>query len=52
MWLLFSTGDATDVRYTVMTNCDLKITGKEYAKTAYGLALQRGSPLRKTFNFK
>lgn len=39
-------GDATDVKYLSMTNCDLEKIGEEFSKRPYGVAVQQGSPLK------
>ena len=39
-------GDATDVRYLAMTNCDLQMVGEEFSKKPYALAVQQGSSLK------
>ena len=43
-------GDATDIRYQVLTNCDLQIIGEEFSRKPYALAVQQGSPLKDQFN--
>lgn len=43
-------GDATDIRYLVMTNCDLQIVGEEFSRKPYAVAVQQGSHLRDQFN--
>ncbi|XP_020709243.2 ionotropic receptor 25a-like [Athalia rosae] len=43
-------GEATSVRYLVMTNCDLISVGKEFSRKSYGIALQKGSPLKTKFD--
>lgn len=43
-------GDATDIRYLVMTNCDLQIVGEEFSRKPYAIAVQQGSPLKDQFN--
>ena len=44
------TGDATDIRYQVLTNCDLQMVGDEFSRKPYALAVQQGSPLKDQFN--
>jgi len=39
-------GDATDIKYAVLTNCDLQIVGEEFSSKPYALAVQQGSPLK------
>ncbi|XP_045585173.2 ionotropic receptor 25a isoform X1 [Procambarus clarkii] len=43
-------GDATDIRYQVLTNCDLQIVGEEFSRKPYAVAVQQGSPLKDQFN--
>ncbi|CAH0391759.1 unnamed protein product [Bemisia tabaci] len=43
-------GDATDIRYQVMTNCDLQMVGDEFSRKPYAIAVQQGSPLKDQFN--
>jgi len=43
-------GDATDIRYQVMINCDLKMVGEEFSRKPYAIAVQQGSPLKDQFN--
>ncbi|KAK3870062.1 hypothetical protein Pcinc_024667 [Petrolisthes cinctipes] len=43
-------GDATDIRYLVLTNCDLQIVGEEFSRKPYAIAVQQGSPLKDQFN--
>ncbi|XP_053959026.1 ionotropic receptor 25a isoform X1 [Anastrepha ludens] len=43
-------GDATDIRYLVMTNCDLQIVGEEFSRKPYAIAVQQGSHLKDQFN--
>lgn len=44
------TGDATDIRYQVMINCDLQMVGDEFSRKPYAIAVQQGSPLKDQFN--
>ena len=39
-------GDATDIKYAEMINCDLQMVGKEFSSKPYALAVQQGSPLK------
>ena len=39
-------GDGTDIKYAVLTNCDLQVVGEEFSKKPYALAVQQGSPLK------
>lgn len=39
-------GDATDVRYLEMMNCDLQMVGEEFSRKPYAIALQKDSPLK------
>ncbi|CAL4202702.1 unnamed protein product, partial [Meganyctiphanes norvegica] len=43
-------GDATDIKYQVLTNCDLQIVGEEFSRKPYAIAVQQGSPLKDQFN--
>ncbi|BES98926.1 glutamate receptor [Nesidiocoris tenuis] len=43
-------GDATDIKYLVMTNCDFQIVGDEFSRKPYAIAVQQGSPLKDLFN--
>lgn len=43
-------GDATDIRYLEMTNCDLQVVGEEFSRKPYAIAVQQGSPLKDQFN--
>ncbi|XP_045465403.1 ionotropic receptor 25a-like [Harmonia axyridis] len=43
-------GDATDIKYLEMTNCDLKPVGEEFSRKPYALAVQQGSPLKDQLN--
>ncbi|ROT67735.1 ionotropic glutamate receptor 25a [Penaeus vannamei] len=42
--------DATDIRYLVLTNCDLQMVGEEFSRKPYAIAVQQGSPLKDQFN--
>ncbi|CAH1134853.1 unnamed protein product [Ceutorhynchus assimilis] len=43
-------GDATDIKYLEMTNCDFTIVGDEFSRKPYAIAVQQGSPLKDQFN--
>merc|ERR1712088_556554 len=43
-------GDATDIRYQELTNCDLQMVGDEFSRKPYALAVQQGSPLKDQLN--
>jgi len=43
-------GDATDVRYQELTNCDVYMVGDEFSRKPYALAVQEGSPLKDQVN--
>lgn len=43
-------GDATDIRYLTLTNCDLTMVGEEFSRKPYAIAVQQGSPLKDQFN--
>lgn len=43
-------GDASSIRYLVLTNCDLIQIGEEFSRKPYAIAVQQGSPLKDQFN--
>lgn len=43
-------GNANDIKYLEITNCDLTVIGEEFAKKPLALAVQKGSPLKQTLN--
>ncbi|CAG9835987.1 unnamed protein product [Diabrotica balteata] len=43
-------GDATDIRYLEITNCDLTTVGEEFSRKPYAIGVQQGSPLKDQFN--
>lgn len=43
-------GDATDIRYLELTNCDLQMIGYEFGAAPYAIGLQQGSPLKEQLN--
>ncbi|XP_035708909.1 ionotropic receptor 25a isoform X1 [Folsomia candida] len=43
-------GDATDIRYEVLTSCDVQMVGEEFSRKPYALAVQQGSPLKDQLN--
>ncbi|RLU19384.1 ObirIr25a.2 [Ooceraea biroi] len=43
-------GDASTIKYLVMTNCDLISVGEEFSRKPYAIAVQQGSPLKDQFN--
>nr|WHU27575.1 ionotropic receptor 25a [Matsumurasca onukii] len=43
-------GDATDIKYLVMTNCDLQQVGDEFSRKPYAIAVQQGSALKEQLN--
>ena len=43
-------GDATDVKYLSMVNCDLITVGDEFSRKPYAIAVQQGSPLKDQLN--
>ncbi|KAH1005541.1 ionotropic receptor 25a [Dendroctonus ponderosae] len=43
-------GDATDIKYLEITNCDMAIVGEEFSRKPYAIAVQQGSPLKDQFN--
>ena len=47
--ILFS-GDATDIRYECLVNCNLKMVGREFSRKPYALAVQKGSQLKGILN--
>ncbi|XP_045485455.1 ionotropic receptor 25a-like [Pieris rapae] len=42
--------NANNVRYLVMTNCDLQNVGNEFSRKPYAIAVQRGSSLKDQFD--
>ncbi|KAI5740635.1 hypothetical protein M8J76_005732 [Diaphorina citri] len=45
-------GDATDIRYLVMTNCDLQMVGDEFSRKPYAIAVQQVSAYQISFCFR
>lgn len=43
-------GDATDIKYLKLINCDLQIVGEEFSRKPYAIGVQQGSPLKDQFN--
>nr|QQP19806.1 ionotropic receptor 25a [Tropidothorax elegans] len=43
-------GDATDIRYQVLTDCEFQMVGEEFSRKPYAIAVQQGSPLKDQFN--
>ncbi|CAL1688316.1 unnamed protein product [Lasius platythorax] len=43
-------GDASTIKYLVLTNCDLTQVGEEFSRKPYAIAVQQGSPLKDQFN--
>uniref|UniRef100_T1H988 Uncharacterized protein n=2 Tax=Rhodnius prolixus TaxID=13249 RepID=T1H988_RHOPR len=43
-------GDATDIKYQVLTNCEFQMVGDEFSRKPYAIAVQQGSPLKDQFN--
>lgn len=43
-------GDASSIKYLVMTNCDLLQVGEEFSRKPYAIAVQQGSSLKDQFN--
>lgn len=39
-------GDATEIRYAELTNCQLQQVGPEFSRKPYAIAVQQGSPLK------
>ena len=39
-------GDATQNKYSTLTDCDLWEVGEEFSRKPYALAVQEGSPLK------
>ena len=48
--MLCTAGDATDIKYQELTDCNLQLTGDEFSRKPYALAVQQGSPLKDQFN--
>ena len=47
---IYAIGDATDIRYAALTNCDLQMVGEEFSRKPYALAVRQGSPLKDILN--
>jgi ionotropic glutamate receptor len=43
-------GDATDIKYQTLVNCDLLMVGDEFSRKPYAVAVQQGSPLKDQLN--
>ena len=43
-------GDATDIKYLELSNCDLQEVGDQFSKKPYALAVPQGSPLKDQLN--
>jgi ionotropic glutamate receptor len=43
-------GDASDIKYLAMTNCEFMQVGEEFSRKPYAIAVQQGSPLKDQFN--
>ncbi|XP_050463521.1 ionotropic receptor 25a [Cataglyphis hispanica] len=43
-------GDASTIKYLILTNCDLIQVGEEFSRKPYAIAVQQGSPLKDQFN--
>lgn len=43
-------GDASTIKYLILTNCDLVQIGDEFSRKPYAIAVQQGSPLKDQFN--
>ena len=43
-------GDATDIKYQTLVNCDLLMVEDEFSKKPYAVAVQQGSPLKDQLN--
>ena len=43
-------GDANDIKFEVLTNCDLQIVGEEFSRKPYALGTPQGSPLKDQLN--
>lgn len=39
-------GDATDIQYLEMMNCDLQVVGEEFSRKPYAIAIQKRSQLK------
>lgn len=39
-------GEATEIRYILLTSCDMLAVGDEFSRKPYALAVQKGSPLK------
>lgn len=43
-------GDATDIKYLTLTECDYIMVGEEFSRKPYAIAVQQGSPLKDQLN--
>ncbi|XP_076060298.1 ionotropic receptor 25a [Oratosquilla oratoria] len=39
-------GDATEIRYAILTSCDMLSVGEEFSRKPYALAVTKGTPLK------
>ena len=39
-------GDATEIKYATITNCNLMSVGTEFSRKPYAIAVQTGHPLK------
>ena len=47
---MLNLGDAADLKYQLLLNCDLQIIGDEFSRKPYAMAVQQGSPLKDIVN--
>ncbi|XP_054258118.1 ionotropic receptor 25a-like [Macrosteles quadrilineatus] len=43
-------GDAIDIKYQALINCELQMVGDEFSRKPFAIAVQQGSPLKDSFN--
>ena len=44
------TGDATEIRYAILTSCDIMSVGDEFSRKPFAIGLTKGSPLKEQFS--
>lgn len=43
-------GEANDIKYLIMTNCEFMRIGDEFSRKPYAIGIKKGLPLRDQFN--
>jgi ionotropic glutamate receptor len=43
-------GEATDIKYEDLINCEFQQVGEEFSRKPYAIAVQKGSPLKESFS--